>query len=116
MVSRKGKQTVISNGSSAYTLAAGEAGASRLRLLHEVYGASAEALMTELGLSQGMSSVDIGCGIGTISCWMAEQVRAKGCVVGVDISTAQLDVARCDAARLGYAHLRFQRSDANENP
>ncbi len=100
------------DGSGAYALATGEAGAARLALLHEVYGASTEALLTELGLTRGMSAVDLGCGTGTVSRWIAGRVGSEGSVVGVDVSSAQLEVARRDAAQLGLTQLRFQHADA----
>jgi SAM-dependent methyltransferase len=93
-------------------LATGEAGAARLRLLHVVYGASTEALLTDLGLARGMSVADIGCGTGTVSRWLAGRVGGGGHVVGVDVSEAQLDVARRDAERQGLTQLRFQHADA----
>jgi ubiquinone/menaquinone biosynthesis C-methylase UbiE len=100
------------DGSSQYVLVTGEAGAARLRLLHDVYGGSTEALLTELGIAAGMRAVDVGCGIGTVSRWIAGRVGAEGAVVGVDVSTAQLEVARREAQRLGLDQLRFQHADA----
>jgi SAM-dependent methyltransferase len=99
-------------GSAVYVLVTGEAGAARLRLLHEVYGASTEALLTELGLGPGMHAVDIGCGTGTVARWMAAQVGRGGAAFGVDVSQAQLEVARREAQRLGQAQLRFVQADA----
>ena len=100
------------DGSSQYVLVTGEAGAARLRLLHHVYGKSTEALLTELGIAPGMRAVDIGCGIGTVSRWIAGRVGSEGAVVGVDVSSAQLEVAQRDAQRLGLAQLRFHHADA----
>ena len=100
------------DGSTQYVLVTGEAGAARLRLLHLVYGRSTEALLTELGLTRGMSAADIGCGTGTVSRWLAGRVGSAGLVVGVDVSEAQLDVARRDAERQGLTQLRFQHADA----
>jgi SAM-dependent methyltransferase len=100
------------DGSDAYVLTTGEAGAARLRLLHEVYGASTEALLCEVGLGPGMHAVDVGCGTGTVARWMAGRVGPDGAVFGVDVSPAQLEVARGESQRLGYAHLRFVHADA----
>jgi SAM-dependent methyltransferase len=100
------------DGSDVYVLITGEAGAARLRLLHEVYGASTEALLTELGLGRAMHAVDLGCGTGTVARWMAARVGPEGLVYGVDVSPAQLDVARSEAQRLGHSHLRFVHADA----
>jgi SAM-dependent methyltransferase len=105
-------ETAVSDGSSQYVLVTGEAGAARLRLLHVVYGRSTEALLTELGLVPGMSAADIGCGTGTVSRWLAGRVGGAGLVVGVDVSTAQLEVARRDAERQGLIQLQFQHADA----
>lgn len=106
--------TVTPDGSAQYVLVTGDAGAARLRLLHEVYGASTEALLTELGLSEGMRAADIGCGTGTVSRWMAQRVGSTGAVVGVDLSQAQLEVARRDAARSGLTQLTFSHGDAGD--
>jgi SAM-dependent methyltransferase len=105
-------ETTVSDGSSQYVLVTGEAGAARLRLLHVVYGSSTEALLTDLGLVPGMSAADIGCGTGTVSRWLAGRVGGAGLVVGVDVSTAQLEVARRDAERQGLIQLQFQHADA----
>jgi SAM-dependent methyltransferase len=100
------------DGSAQYVLVTGDAGAARLRLLHDVYGASTESLLVELGLRPGMRAADIGCGTGTVARWMAARVGAQGDVAGVDLSPAQLDVARREADRLGCAHLHFHHADA----
>lgn len=102
------------DGSAQYVLITGDAGAARLRLLHDVYGASTEALLTELGLAEGMRAADIGCGTGTVSRWMARAVGPNGAVVGVDLSQAQLEVARRDAADCGLTQLTFRHGDAYE--
>ena len=75
------------DGSSQYVLVTGEAGAARLQLLHHVYGKSTEALLTELGIAPGMRAVDIGCGIGTVSRWIAGRVGSDGAVIGVDVAS-----------------------------
>lgn len=97
----------MTSGSEEYVLSTGDAGAARLALLHETYGANTEALLAELGLGAGMRALDMGCGTGTVSRWMATQVGAAGEVVGADISAAQLVVAKREAARLGLANLRY---------
>jgi SAM-dependent methyltransferase len=100
------------DGSTVYVLVTGEAGAARLRLLHDVYGQSTEALLTEVGLGSGLRAVDIGCGTGTVARWMADRVGTAGYVVGVDVSSAQLQVAEREAQRLGLTQLQFRHADA----
>lgn len=96
--------------SPEYVLITGSAGAARLALLHATYGETTEALLTEVGLAPGMRAADLGCGIGTVSRWMARQVGETGEIIGVDLSEAQLEVARNEAARQGLASLRFQQA------
>ena len=98
-------------GSIHYVLKTGKPGASRLRLLHDVYGRSTEVLLTEVGLNRGMRAVDMGCGIGIVSTWMAEQVGRDGSVVGVDISKAQLDLAQHERNRRDLPQLHFRHAD-----
>ncbi|HEY4010144.1 MAG TPA: methyltransferase domain-containing protein [Acidobacteriaceae bacterium] len=77
-----------------YALKTGDSGAERLRLLDRVYGASTRRLLLEAGLKPGMRVLDMACGVGTVTCWIAEQVGASGTVVAADVSPDQLAVAR----------------------
>jgi ubiquinone/menaquinone biosynthesis C-methylase UbiE len=77
-----------------YVLTTGDSGADRLRLLDKVYGLSTRRVLLEAGLRPGMRVLDVACGVGTVTCWMAEQVGERGSVVAVDISPDQLAVAR----------------------
>jgi len=111
MVSNKRhSESIMKTGSDEYTLVTGDAGAERLALLHEVYGPGTEERLRSLGLAAGMRVVDLGCGTGTVSRWLARQVGPDGEAVGVDISTEQLTVARREAERLGLRQLRFHQA------
>ena len=77
-----------------YVLTTGDNGADRLRLLDKVYGASTRRMLLEAGLRPGMRVLDVACGVGTVTCWIAEQVGERGAVVAADISPDQLAVAR----------------------
>src|SRR5260370_42418454 len=80
---------------STYVLATGAGDpAARLRLVDEVYGASTRQMLLEAGLRPGMRVLDVVCGVGTVSCWMAGQGGPTGQAVAVDICSAQWDVAR----------------------
>lgn len=96
----------MADSNDEYVLVTGDAGAARLALLHDTYGASTEALLRELGLCPGMHVADLGCGTGTVSRWLARQVGTAGEVVGVDISAGQLEVAMRAAAQQGLPQLR----------
>jgi len=106
----------MSVGSAEYVLLTGDAGAARLALLQQTYGATSEALLRQLGLSPGMRVLDLGCGTGTMTLWIAKQLGAAGAAVGVDISGAQLDVARREAQRLGLGNVSFHESSVYQTP
>jgi len=61
------------------------------------------AAMDVLAPREGETVLDIGCGTGQTVLQLAERVGPQGCVVGVDISSAMLDVARSHATGLPNA-------------
>lgn len=88
-----------------YVLATGEEGAERLRLLHRIVEPGTARAMRAAGLTQGMTVVDIGCGIGTVTRQIAQFVGPTGRVTGIDASPEQIEVARreCrDLERAGF--------------
>lgn len=90
-----------------YTLATGEVGANRLQILHQIHKPYTEFLLERVGLSEGMHIADIGCGIGSVSTWLAEQVGFNGSVIGVDVSIEQVEQARGNADALGLSNVKF---------
>jgi ubiquinone/menaquinone biosynthesis C-methylase UbiE len=65
----------------------------RLRALEGGRAARA-ALIDRLGLSEGSSVIDVGCGFGDDAAEMARRVGADGRVVGVDVSQSMIAEAR----------------------
>ena len=57
----------------------------------------------------GEQVLDVGCGCGTTTLLLAEQVGASGRTVGVDISAPMIEVAR---GRAAGAHVEFLVADA----
>ena len=74
-----------------------------------------EALLKLAAASPGEHVLDIGCGSGTTTLRLAEDVRAQGCVVGVDLSGPMLAVAERRARETG-SHARFIEADATDYP
>jgi ubiquinone/menaquinone biosynthesis C-methylase UbiE len=85
--------------SDVYVLDVGEAGAARLRLLDQVYGASTRRMLLEAGLREGSRVLDLACGIGAVSCWLASQVGTTGKVIAGDVNPDQLVVAKWHCAK-----------------
>jgi SAM-dependent methyltransferase len=70
-----------------------------------------ELLVRTLGEVTGRRIVDIGCGTGRMSRWLAEQ-RAARQVVGVDFSQATVDAARHESSALvSSGILQFVQGD-----
>jgi SAM-dependent methyltransferase len=95
-----------------YVLATGEEGEERLAVVNEVHGPDTRAFLLRAGLKPGMRVADIGCGIGTISCWMAGQVGADGTVQSVDVSAEQIATARRRADAAGIENVTFAVASA----
>lgn len=80
--------------SDVYVLDAGSSAAERLRLLDDVYGAFTRQLLIQAGVGPGKRVLDVACGVGTISCWLAGKVGSTGSVVAADVNPDQLVVAK----------------------
>ena len=66
-------------------------------------------------LSEGIDILDLGCGPGTISIGLAEAV-GSGCVVGIDFSESQIEIARQNASEAGITNLEFHVGTCYELP
>jgi ubiquinone/menaquinone biosynthesis C-methylase UbiE len=78
----------------------------------------AECFRLQLGLldiKPGNHILDVGCGIGLQAPAMAELAGPKGKVVGTDISTVMIDMAKNRTAGSGLP-LEFLRADAASQP
>ena len=63
------------------------------------------------GLREGMTVLDIGCGVGDVSLLVARLVGPKGAVLGIDQAASSVQAARRRATALGVAHARFEQAD-----
>jgi SAM-dependent methyltransferase len=99
---------------NGYTFATGEAGTYRLQILHQIHRSFTESWLREAGLAAGMHIADIGCGIGGITNWMAEQVGATGSVIGVDLSAEQIEQAQQNAASVNLKNVSFVKGSADK--
>jgi len=101
------------NGRGDYVLATGDAAANRLRILHNVYGPGARALLSRAGIRPGMKVVDLGCGVGMTTQLLAELVGPTGEVIGVDYSAAQVEQAQALLPKK-LSNVRFIEASATD--
>jgi demethylmenaquinone methyltransferase/2-methoxy-6-polyprenyl-1,4-benzoquinol methylase len=75
----------------------------------------AHTLIADLGLPTGSRGLDVGCGVGLYTLWLAEAVGPQGRVVGIEPSTERVEEARALAGRLLPApRLEFREGDATK--
>lgn len=67
-----------------------------------------ERLLSDAGITPGMRVLDVGCGSGDVSFLLAQLVGEEGQVIGVDLDSRPLVLARERAATLGFANVSFQ--------
>ncbi len=77
----------------------------------QTMGGSGEALVADLGITSGMSVLDVGCGDGTTAV-PAAQLGAD--VLGVDIASNLVAAGNARAQHLGLDNLTFQEGDASD--
>ena len=66
------------------------------------------------GIQRGMRVLDLGCGVGDVSLWIAKLVGPTGLVVGVDGSAECIDLAQKRATIAGQCYwTRFVTADLN---
>src|SRR5690348_13644891 len=72
---------------------------------------SGEALVTTLGITDGLDVLDLGCGDGTTALPAA---RLGANVLGVDIASNLVEAGNARAQSLGLTNCRFQEGDASD--
>ena len=80
-----------------------------LKKIHAI----AEEHLKNAGLKEGAVVMDIGCGNGVMTCFMAEKVGPSGHVYAVDMSQDQLDLTKRRAEEFGLTNISFIKADIN---
>ncbi|WP_299494382.1 class I SAM-dependent methyltransferase [uncultured Shewanella sp.] len=101
-------------GSDSYMYEVGELGQSRLALLHQLYAPySCAFIKTHIQFKNINRIVDIGCGAGYMSFWLARQMAGMGTVTGVDISSEQVTTSREGSVVRGLQNIHYLQEDAH---
>lgn len=90
-----------------YVLEIGRKGFDRLKFINEVFGEHSRHLLRRAGLGEGQRVLEVGCGTGAMTTWIAEQVGPNGKVVAVDASAQQIEIARKTAEEAGVSNVEF---------
>lgn len=80
-----------------------------------VMGSLSTKLQAEsIGLKNGMKVLDLGCGIGGASRFIAETYNCE--VTGIDITAEYVDTAQLISNGLGIKNVTFEQADATDLP
>ena len=90
-----------------YPLAASPEEIRRLRVQAESLTGEAAILLDRIGVAEGMSCLDLGCGAGGIVDLLSARVGPGGRVVGLDVEGYSLAAARAWADELGLGNVEF---------
>ncbi|OGT31488.1 MAG: hypothetical protein A3E87_03945 [Gammaproteobacteria bacterium RIFCSPHIGHO2_12_FULL_35_23] len=100
--------------SQEYILAVGETDRQRLEILNRMYNPITQYFLTQNGLKQGMTVLEVGCGTGDMACWLANQIGKKGKVVAIDNSSAQIKLSSEKAKNKGINNIEFLCLDVRD--
>ncbi len=97
-----------------YILAGTDEDLRRLMRISEQAADMARAAFRRIGVQEGWSAIECGCGpIGALAV-MAEMIGPGGRIVGVDFNKAAVEQARTVAASLGLANVDVIEGDVHE--
>lgn len=68
--------------------------AAMLAAYHNAHADDLQAMIADLPIRPGDRILDMACGSGVYTCWLAERVGPEGHVVGLDINPAYLQAAQ----------------------
>jgi SAM-dependent methyltransferase len=97
-----------------YLIRGGIEGRERLRVLSRVMRPATLALLERAGVAAGMRCLDVGCGGGDVTFDLASLVGITGSVVGVDVDTTKVELARGDAEQAEMSNVEFQAADLTD--
>jgi 2-polyprenyl-3-methyl-5-hydroxy-6-metoxy-1,4-benzoquinol methylase len=69
------------------------------------------AVFQRAGVREGMTVLDLGCGVGDVTLLTARLVGPQGAVLGVDRAASSIQTARRRASALGVGNVRFEQGD-----
>ena len=90
-----------------------EGGSQGLDILDYCFNTTTQTFLQNSGLKQGMQVLEIGCGSGVMSTWIAQQIGPNGHLIAIDNNTEQLKAAQKYADRLGLSNIDFHEWDVN---
>lgn len=95
---------------SEYVLQVGNKGFDRLKFINDIFGEHSRNFLRRSGLTEGLRVLELGCGTGSMTTWIANAVGNGGQVVAVDASEKQIEIVRNAIEESGATNIEFIRS------
>lgn len=96
-----------------YILITGDDAIERLELQNRLFATNTKAHLEQAKLSKGMIIWEIGCGVGAMTGYLANEVGETGHVYALDISKEQLETAEKRIKSQGIRNVTFINGDIN---
>src|SRR5437016_241313 len=104
---------VIKMDKNKYALKTGKAGEQQLDGLDAAFGDKTREFLQQLSISTRLHIADIGCGIGNVAIWIANEVKQNGGMVyAIDESEEQLSLAKEKAKKENVDNIQFIKTSA----
>ncbi|MEY4463087.1 MAG: hypothetical protein RLZZ81_58 [Pseudomonadota bacterium] len=97
----------MKNSEDNYYLEVGKKGEERLNILNQSINESSCNFLSKMGLKSGMKVLELGCGVGQMAIWLAQQVMPSGMVIAIDNSSQQIEIAQKSAQAAGVNNIEF---------
>src|SRR5690242_11701945 len=97
-----------------YVLGRSDIETTRLAQQAVLFEPSMRRLLTEAGITPGMSVLDLGSGTGDVAMLAAEMVGPSGRVLGVDSNPAIVSAAQARVQAAGLSHVAFTTTDIRD--
>lgn len=92
-----------------YHLPVGERGRAQRIIHNQLRNPTTQQFLLAHGLRPGLRILELGCGIGIMSAWLAEQVGPQGNVVAIDNHSEQLQIATEIAEEYQLKNIEFKQ-------
>lgn len=99
-------------GREKYIVNIGEEGSIGLGRLDYCFNPSTKTFLFDSGLSDKKKILDIGCGSGVMTCWIASQVSSDATIIAIENDINQLNVAKRNAENLRIDNIQFELCSA----
>lgn len=117
MTASPGAQAPRADGPATAGAAPAEPFTASLERMNRFQEPEARRIIAELDLAPGSRGLDVGCGVGLFTLWLADAVGPGGRVVGVEPDAERVEAARAlVGSALPPGPLAFERGDGTALP